>query len=588
MKRRDRAGFGIPPSVAFIAVTLVALAVLPAWAGLRVNQVEDDILATLEPARDRAVDLGALHSRQMSRFQEYMLTGRAAARTQYERLVAEEAVIVDDLRDLLAPTDLRIRALVLPVIDAATAWQLGHVAALSGAAGPVDFLPQISADRSRYYDLVAADQQLLTALNGEVLAARGRMEQARRLQAWLTVALVLLALAGTLAVAGLARRLQALVAESRERRDDAVRTRRAIDAIFAATADGVLSVDLDAQVERINPAAERLTGFSDAAARGRGVHDVLHGVSQPHADGICPIAQAVLDGVERVGVEGEVTVRGSETTTPVLWSVRPLLDGRERRGGVVTLADLTEIKEAEARLRRAIQAREETLAIVSHDLRSPLGSVIAGTELLLDVPLDEEGRRKHLLGIEAAAERMNRLIEDLLDVSRIDAGTFSVRRTPTEVRQVLEEARRAAEGEARERGIELVVESPTETGPASVDPNRTQQLLQNLVTNALRHTERGGRVTLGAEMRGGNLELRVADTGSGIVPEHLAHLFDRFWRAEQGDASGAGLGLAIVKGITDAHGGEVVVESRVGEGTTFRVRLPAGVSPGEPSTPGGR
>ena len=593
----ERLPTGIPAPIVLLTVLMIAMALLPWWALLRIERT-DALVRTLEPARDLATELSALHSRQMSRFQEYMLTGSPSARAQYDRLVQSEGEIKERLRMLLLPLDLEVRTLVLPVTDAVAAWQVGHVTALTGIDGPANFLPEIPADRARYDDVVAADRELVTALTREVQAARATIDGARRLQSILTFGLAALALLGTFALLGVARRLRALIVESRGRRDDAVRTRREVDAILDATADAVLSVDLDGRTGRINPAAERLLGFSDPAARGRTVHDLLHGDEADHDASACPVEAAVRGSRAVDAEEGTIRVRGSTETVPVLWSVRPLLDGRERRGAVVTLADLTEIKEAEARLRSAISAREEVLAVVSHDLRSPLGTVMAATELLLEVPLEADKRAHHLRAIVAATERMNRLIEDLLDVARIDAGGLRVERRAVRIDELVRRAREAAEVESRERGVVVARDGDVPEVEVRVDPDRVLQALQNLVGNALRHTPRGGRVGIGVDLRDG-VRLAVSDTGAGIDPDHLSHLFDRFWQPEEGEAGGAGLGLAIVKGVAEAHGGSVEVESTLGEGSRFTLHLPdsdvvapvrvdPGVSPAPLSTPEGR
>jgi signal transduction histidine kinase len=250
------------------------------------------------------------------------------------------------------------------------------------------------------------------------------------------------------------------------------------------------------------------------------------------------------------------------------------------RGVVVTLTDLTEIRQATEALRRAVTAREETLAVVSHDLRSPLSTVQAVGELLLEVPLDQEKRAEQLTNLLRASDRMERLIRDLLDIARIDARGLSVARSEVPARELLESAMSAMEARAAAAGIRLECSSSVSDVEVMADADRIQQVWENLVSNALRHTPQGGTVELGAEVVADRVEFRVADTGSGIAPEALPHLFDRFWRADQPRRDGAGLGLTIVRGIVEAHGGDVGVHSEVGVGTTFRFTLPIG----EPST----
>jgi signal transduction histidine kinase len=192
------------------------------------------------------------------------------------------------------------------------------------------------------------------------------------------------------------------------------------------------------------------------------------------------------------------------------------------------------------------------------------------------VPLSEDRRRQQLEIIQRASERMNRLIQDLLDVARIDAGGLSVRPRAIAVEPLLVEGLELMEPRLRERGLEWGIEHPDHALPeVRADHDRILQVLSNLLVNAVRHTPRGGRITLGAEARDGEVVVRVADTGAGVPEDARAHLFDRFWRPDDSDREGAGLGLAIVKGIVEAHGGRVWLESEVGEGSSFYFSLPA-------------
>jgi signal transduction histidine kinase len=214
--------------------------------------------------------------------------------------------------------------------------------------------------------------------------------------------------------------------------------------------------------------------------------------------------------------------------------------------------------------------------VVSHDLRNPLGSIIAASELLLEVPLDEEKTRRHLRTIQKAAERSNLLIDDLLDVARIDAGVLAVRPAACPVRPLLDEAASLITPQSLENEIDVLVRVPGDVLLVHADRNRMLQVLGNLLGNALRHTPKGGEIRLVAGRRGENhVVISVIDTGQGITPEDQERLFDRFWRRDRTARSGAGLGLAIVKGIVEAHNGRVEVQSDVGRGSTFSVVLPA-------------
>lgn len=227
--------------------------------------------------------------------------------------------------------------------------------------------------------------------------------------------------------------------------------------------------------------------------------------------------------------------------------------------------------------RRATRARDDMLGVVSHDLRNPIHSVFMSSSFLLDV-MPAEGRdmeRKQLAIIRRAAERANRLIQDLLDITHIESGRLSLHREPHKAASIAGEAVELAGIVAADRGISLVRGEMDGEARVNADRDRVLQALGNLIGNALKFTPAGGSVTVSVEADGGEVRFSVADTGTGIAPEQVAHLFDRYWQANTADRRGVGLGLSIVKGIADAHGGRVEVASQVGRGTTFTLVLPA-------------
>ncbi|WP_442872365.1 ATP-binding protein [Corallococcus sp. NCRR] len=228
--------------------------------------------------------------------------------------------------------------------------------------------------------------------------------------------------------------------------------------------------------------------------------------------------------------------------------------------------------------RRATRLREETLAVVSHDLRSPLTAIRAATELLQRLPPESEATaraRKQADAIRRSVERMNRLIEDLLDLASIDAGTLAIEGRPQPVAELLRDAREIFEPQAAEKGLGFVVEQ--EPGLTLwCDRERLLQALGNLLSNALTFTPAGGSLHLrvGSEPGTDALRFSVADTGPGIAASVRPHLFDRYWHASQRRRDGHGLGLSITKGIVESHGGHIWVESAPGQGTIFHFTLP--------------
>jgi signal transduction histidine kinase len=214
--------------------------------------------------------------------------------------------------------------------------------------------------------------------------------------------------------------------------------------------------------------------------------------------------------------------------------------------------------------------------VVGHDLRSPLSTIAASAELLRDIPLPADRRQLQLESILNAAERMNRLIGDLMDLARIDAGRLPVTVREVDLEPLLERALLLAEPRADRDGVSLVRGWKNTLPRVMADDHRVLQVLANLVTNALRYTEAGGAVEVGATPGERMVEIWVRDTGTGIATDDLPHLWDPFWQPERdrkARTEGAGLGLAIVKGIVEAHGGEVRVVSALGQGSRFAFTL---------------
>jgi signal transduction histidine kinase/uncharacterized protein YoxC len=221
------------------------------------------------------------------------------------------------------------------------------------------------------------------------------------------------------------------------------------------------------------------------------------------------------------------------------------------------------------------QARADVLGIVAHDLRNPLGVILSGSGLLLELEeMPPDQRRRFLEMMRRSAGQMNRLIGDLLDATRLDAGRLTLDLEEVDAREVVEEGEESCRAGAAEARVELRSRLPEHGCLVRADRGRLLQVIGNLVGNALKFTPTGGSVTLSARQDALQVVFSVADTGPGIPPEHRPHLFDSFWQARSGDRRGVGLGLAITRGIVEAHGGRIWVESVPGAGSTFSFALP--------------
>jgi signal transduction histidine kinase len=228
--------------------------------------------------------------------------------------------------------------------------------------------------------------------------------------------------------------------------------------------------------------------------------------------------------------------------------------------------------------------RDNALAIVAHDIKSPLATIMMAADVLGEVP--DEARRRHLVDIIGkAARQADFLIHDLLDVTRIENAGLVMHRRSEPAAYLVQSVAELFQDIARFAGISLVCDT-TSLGNAHiyVDNPRFVQLLSNLISNAIKFTPHGGHVFVTARPVAPYVEVSVTDDGVGIAADELPHVFERFWQANHHHRAGAGLGLAIVKGITEAHGGQIGARSQIGKGSTFFFTMPQSPPPTLPRT----
>jgi signal transduction histidine kinase len=233
------------------------------------------------------------------------------------------------------------------------------------------------------------------------------------------------------------------------------------------------------------------------------------------------------------------------------------------------------LAEASDREKEAEKSRRDLVAAVSHDLRTPLTSARALIEAVADgVVEDPETQARYLASARSELEKLGRLVEDLFELSRIDAGALRLNLEAASLGDLISDTLSGFKYQAENRGVSLVGEVADDVDPVLANPPRLQRVLYNLVSNALRHTPADGAVFLRAEPAGGMVRVEVSDTGAGIAPEDLPRVFESSFRGERSrtrtpTGDGAGLGLAIARGLIEAHGGEISVESRPGHGSRF-------------------
>jgi signal transduction histidine kinase len=234
-----------------------------------------------------------------------------------------------------------------------------------------------------------------------------------------------------------------------------------------------------------------------------------------------------------------------------------------------------ELDEAIARL-EGREPNKDLISIVCHDLKDPLASIVMGAGYLKKAVAPGDGASRRVVdAIGRSADRMSQVVGDFHDVAKLEMGAITIDPRPCDVVAALQGALEGFSAQARERKVELRLEDPGEPVVARCDRARLVQIVSKLVANGLKFTPPGGRVTVRVGREGDRVRVRVEDTGRGIPPERLPEIFDRAANARRSPRDGPGMGLAIVRGLVELHGGEVSVESRMGEGSVFSFTLPA-------------
>jgi signal transduction histidine kinase len=279
--------------------------------------------------------------------------------------------------------------------------------------------------------------------------------------------------------------------------------------------------------------------------------------------------ERVRAGTERIAsgeLGSKVRVEGHDEVAGLAWDFNRMARALER---------------ASEREREMEKARRDLIASVSHDLRTPLTSTRALIEALADgVADDPQTERRYLSSANRELEHLSRLVDDLFELARIDAGVLELTLEEASLHDLISDTISSFQPQAEQKGVHLVGEVAGDVDPVLANPPRLQRILHNLVSNALRHTPADGTVALCAAPEGEGVRVEVSDTGEGIATEDLPRVFERSFRGEQsrtrpekGDTPGAGLGLAIARGLVEAHGGTMDVESEPGQGARFYFTL---------------
>lgn len=399
--------------------------------------------------------------------------------------------------------------------------------------------------------------------------------------------------AGAILDARIRERDQALLSE-RAARSASEKDEARLSVTLRSIGDAVITTDPEGHITMLNPVAQALTGWSEAAATGKPIETVFHIVqegSHKHVEN--PVSKVFREGRIAGLANHTLLISRDGRATPIEDSAAPIraADG-SLIGIVLVFRDASERREAERQrqavldreqeARRAAEAlsrsKDEFVATVSHELRTPLNAIFGWVRLLRSGSLSSSQHQHALEVVERNTRAQAQLIEDLLDMSRVVTGHLRLDVRKVELAGVIQAAIDAVRPAAAARDLVISLEVDPAVGPVSGDPDRLQQIIWNLLTNSVKFTEKGGRIDVSLRADGADAVLRVKDTGIGMEPDLLPHVFERF---RQGVSSpsrvhgGLGIGLALVRHIAEMHGGSVVAESEgKGKGSLFTLRIP--------------
>jgi signal transduction histidine kinase len=628
--------------VAFIIASLLTLVLLPIFFDKHTSQMRGEITQVAEPSRRAANEIQTGLSTELARIIAWQVTEQNQYRDDYVRIRDQQKSDYQLLLRLGPKLGREVERNLRSLTKEATEWHADVESSefLSRKMPAEVFQTRLFEKHKSYDEALAASANLEVSIQEAIDERLTKIRDAERLSASLTIILTLLALTSAMLVAGLGRQMRLLAREAMGRRQEAEReaaeaqrARAAAEreerrAAFLATAGQELASSLDyehaiatlaklivpniAEICVIDLAepdgslrraavthrdAEREREL--AARVGEVVRDVpeaLARVIQERQTRIIGYASSLL---AYVGVPPEeqrsllavpLVSRGQTLGVILAVAAEGKLFAQEDAALVAELSRHGSLAIDNARLYResqqAVQAREEVLAIVSHDLRNPLNAVMLAASLLQMSDRIAPEDREQLEIIDISAKRMQRLIEDLLDVTRLEGGNqLPIEPAPLDVESLFTETQELFKAQAATSSITLQYRVDDGVPPVHADRHRVLQVLSNLIGNAMKFTPPGGMITYRAEATDGSVLFTVTDNGPGIPKENLGDIFNPYWQAKRTARLGAGLGLPIAKGIVESHGGRIWVESEPGKGTKFSFTLPIAVEARAAATP---
>ena len=623
--------------LAFIILSLISLVLVPLLVRRHTENLRNEMRVAVEPAGYIADRIEGLLATELSLLIAFQVTEQPQYIRRYQELVAEEREAYAELEPLArgigGPVEERLEELRAAEIK----WH-GSIAESEfirrHLPGPV-FLTRLFERLPELQDTQAAARQLSNAVQMEMESRRARIRRAESVNVTMAIILTFLALVSALLVAWLGRQMRRLAEEATQQRQQARREAAEAElarnlaetaekrAAFLADASRELSMSLDYPtiMQRVTQMAiptlcdfcvidvvtdqnrlERVASAHRTERQQRAltisgepryaslepIRQVLEQGTPLLLDPLTPEMQAAfaaIPGSEDL-VAGRSAILAPLVTPQRVLGVMIFVSSDSRRN--FTPVDVAFIEEFTRRValaaenarlyaesQQAVRSREEILAIVSHDLRSPLTTITMTTSVLAEMPPPPEELPEQFNVIRLAARRMTRLINDLLDVTTIDIGhRLPIDRTEVDIPSFFSEVSGIFGPQAANRNVTLRWEAELSNPILNADRDRLNQALSNLVGNALKFTPEGGTIRVRATEDGESVRFSVSDDGPGIPEEHRQRIFDPYWQMKRTARMGAGLGLPIARGIVESHGGRIWVESDGANGSTFLFTIP--------------
>ena len=590
-----------------VLFSLAGLAITPLFLQQRTRSLRDEIRRVAEPERLLLGELRLGLAHELSLAQTFALTRESAVWFAYHHAATRNDSLLQQLDLTLRGMGPNSRSAMAAVRQSVANWRA--ISAIDERNSAADLLREALRNGITYESLLGTTTRVDSVVARAMQENRVEIDDAESLQLRLAITFVVLGCAAAIAVLVLTLRDRHLRLVLKRRAEEEASLRRLAGSLSGAiTIEEVCNLTVAAALNSSRIGGAYVTRAIDGVllticgrgigAPGRGTHTAIPSWLSDSDDQDAPRI-FTTEVRSRSDVERPTRRSGSLLVVPlryngeIIGTLGVASAGGRRQFGESSLrfgralGDLAAValhraealereQRARAEAESAVRTRDAVVSIVSHDLRNPLMAVLGSADLLWESLRTNahEAARSQLGMLKHAAESMNGLIRDLLDVTRLEQGPLPIHRSRVDLVEIAEEVVGMFQVVVRSRHLVVQREVPLEPAMVMGDRDRLAQALSNLVANAVKFTPDGGNVRVTILVEAQAVRACVYDTGPGIPADQIPHLFDRFWQASRNDARGLGLGLAIVKGIIEAHGGTVSVESTVKRGSMFCITLP--------------